>query len=160
MGIIRVASRPSFYAHFYDNNGVRRRLSLQTTNLRIARLKYAEIIKERGLNVLSGPGNDLVASTALGLSGCQLVLFSTGRGTPFGSFIPTVKISTNTDLYVNKPNWIDFNAGEMNASNYEQITNDFIEYIIQVIEGKLTKNEINDFHEIAIFKTGVTLWGK
>ena len=120
-------------------------------------LKYAEIIKERGLNVLSGPGNDLVASTALGLSGCQLVLFSTGRGTPFGSFIPTIKISTNTDLYLNKPNWIDFNAGEMNASNYEQITNEFIEFIIQVIEGKLTKNEINDFHEIAIFKTGVTL---
>ena len=120
-------------------------------------LKYGEIIKTKGLNVLSGPGNDLVATTALGISGCQLVLFSTGRGTPFGSFIPTVKISTNSDLYKNKPNWIDFNSGEINAANYDQITKDFIEFVISIIEGKLTKNEINDFHEIAIFKTGVTL---
>ena len=120
-------------------------------------LKYGEIIKKNGLNILSAPGNDLVATTALGSCGCQLVLFSTGRGTPFGSFIPTIKISTNSDLFKNKPNWIDFNAGEMNASNYEEITNEFIEYIISVIEGKLVRNEINDFHEIAIFKTGVTL---
>ena len=120
-------------------------------------LKYGEIIKKSGLNILSAPGNDLVATTALGSCGCQLVLFSTGRGTPFGSFIPTIKISTNSDLFKNKPNWIDFNAGEMNASNYEEITNEFIEYIISVIEGKLVRNEINDFHEIAIFKTGVTL---
>lgn len=120
-------------------------------------LKYAEPITKQGLNVLSGPGNDLIATTALGISGCQLVLFSTGRGTPFGSFIPTMKISTNSELASNKTNWIDFNAGELNDTTKEQIKNDFIEEIIKIIEGKYTKNEINDFHEIAIFKSGVTL---
>lgn len=120
-------------------------------------LKYTELIKVKGLNVLSGPGNDLIAATALGISGCQLVLFSTGRGTPFGSFIPTMKISTNSELATNKPGWIDFNAGELNDTTKEKIKNDFIEEIIKIIEGKYTKNEINDFHEIAIFKSGVTL---
>ena len=74
-------------------------------------LKYGEQLKLKGLNLLSSPGNDLVSSTALGASGCHLILFTTGRGTPFGSFVPTLKISTNTQLSENKPHWIDFNAG-------------------------------------------------
>jgi len=76
-------------------------------------LKYGERIHRNGLNLLSAPGNDLVATSALGFSGCQMVLFTTGRGTPFGSFVPTMKISTNTALYLKKRNWIDFNAGEL-----------------------------------------------
>ena len=120
-------------------------------------LSHTERIKKNGLNVLSGPGNDLVATTALMMSGCQLVLFSTGRGTPLGSFIPVVKISTNTDLYNRKPRWIDFNSGIINNENKEEVLKDFIKYIIDVIEGKLTKAEINDIREIAIFKRGVTL---
>lgn len=76
-------------------------------------LGYGDRLKTNGLNLLSAPGNDLVASTALAAAGCQIVLFTTGRGTPFGTFIPTMKISTNSTLYNNKPNWIDFNAGEL-----------------------------------------------
>jgi len=74
-------------------------------------LNYGERIKTHGLNLLYAPGNDLVASTALGAAGCHMVLFTTGRGTPYGSFIPTVKISTNSELAERKPNWIDFDAG-------------------------------------------------
>lgn len=120
-------------------------------------LKHTERLKKPGLNILSGPGNDLIATTALGMCGCQLVLFSTGRGTPFGSFIPVIKISTNTELYNHKPNWIDFNSGELNNQNYDMIFNEFINFIIQIIEGKETKNEKNNFREIAILKMGVTL---
>ena len=120
-------------------------------------LKYGERIKKEGLNVLTGPGNDLVATTALGISGCHLVLFSTGRGTPFGSFIPVIKLSSNTPLALKKTSWIDFNSGEIDSSNYDKITSDFVEYIVSVIEGKKTNAEINNFRDIAIFKTGVTL---
>ena len=76
-------------------------------------LGYGDRLQVKGLNLLSAPGNDLVASTALAASGCQIVLFTTGRGTPFGTFIPTMKISTNSNLFHNKPNWIDFNAGQL-----------------------------------------------
>ena len=120
-------------------------------------LAHTERIKKNGLNVLSGPGNDLVATTALMMSGCQLVLFSTGRGTPLGSFIPVVKISTNTELYNRKPHWIDFDSGLINNENKMEVLNDFIKYIIDVIEGKPTNAEKNDIREIAIFKRGVTL---
>ena len=120
-------------------------------------LAHTERIKKNGLNVLSGPGNDLVATTALMMSGCQLVLFSTGRGTPLGSFIPVVKISTNTELYNRKPHWIDFDSGLINNENKTEVLNDFIKYIIDVIEGKPTNAEKNDIREIAIFKRGVTL---
>ncbi|MEK9197410.1 altronate dehydratase family protein [Ureibacillus sp. 179-F W5.1 NHS] len=120
-------------------------------------LKYGEILREKGLNLLSAPGNDLVASSALAAAGCQLVLFTTGRGTPFGSFVPTMKISTNTPLYETKPHWIDFNAGVLLEKESDVVLNDFIDYIIQVASGELVNNEKNDFREIAIFKTGVTL---
>jgi altronate hydrolase len=122
-------------------------------------LKYGEILKTKGLNLLSAPGNDLVASTALAASGCQLVLFTTGRGTPFGTFVPTMKISTNTQIYETKPHWIDFNAGVLleDGVSEEQVIEDFVQTIIRVASGEFVNNEKNDFREISIFKSGVTL---
>ena len=121
-------------------------------------LKYAEPIKKRGLNLLSAPGNDLVAASALGFSGCQMVLFTTGRGTPFGSFVPTMKISTNSDLYNKKRNWIDFNAGTLlEGKTMDGLLDEFIQFVIDVASGKLLNHEKSGFKEIAIFKTGVTL---
>lgn len=120
-------------------------------------LKYGDRLTEKGLNLLSAPGNDLVASSALAAAGCQLVLFTTGRGTPFGTFIPTMKVSTNTPLYDAKPHWIDYNAGVMLEQAPEVVLRDFVDYIIRVASGEQVNNEKNDFREIAIFKTGVTL---
>ena len=120
-------------------------------------LKMTDKVQKSGLNVIASPGNDGVATTILGMCGCQLVLFSTGRGTPFGGFIPTVKVSTNTYLYEKKPNWIDFNSGNIEASNADETLNQFLDLIVDVINGKKTRNEENNFREIAIFKSGVTL---
>ena len=120
-------------------------------------LKYGESIKESGLNLLSAPGNDLVASTALAASGCHLILFTTGRGTPFGTFVPTMKISTNSHLYHNKPHWIDFNAGILTEKPMEQVIRLFIQTIVDIINGTLACNEKNEYHDFSIFKTGVTL---
>jgi altronate hydrolase len=121
-------------------------------------LKYAEPIEVKGLNLLAAPGNDLVASSALGFSGCQLVLFTTGRGTPFGSFVPTMKISTNSALFTKKKNWIDFNAGQLlEDKTMDELLEEFIQYIIEVSGGKKLRHEESGFKEIAIFKTGVTL---
>jgi altronate hydrolase len=120
-------------------------------------LKYGETLKKKGLNLLSAPGNDLVASSALAASGCQIVLFTTGRGTPFGTFVPTMKVSTNTPLFESKPHWIDYNAGTLLEQSADVVLRDFIDYIIKVASGELVNNEKNDFREIAIFKTGVTL---
>ncbi|QAA31564.1 UxaA family hydrolase [Clostridium manihotivorum] len=121
-------------------------------------LKYGDTLKKKGLNLLSAPGNDLVAASALASAGCQMVLFTTGRGTPFGSYVPTLKISTNTQLYNLKPHWIDFNAGSLlEDKDAEQVLKEFINHIISVASGELANNEKNDFRELAIFKTGVTL---
>jgi altronate hydrolase len=121
-------------------------------------LNYGDRLQTNGLNLLSAPGNDLVASTALAASGCHIVLFTTGRGTPFGTFVPTIKISTNTALYNKKPHWIDFNGGVLVEGDTEEATlESFIEYMIGVSSGELVNNEKNDFKEMAIFKTGVTL---
>ena len=122
-------------------------------------LKYGEVLREKGLNLLSAPGNDLVATTALAAAKCHLVLFTTGRGNPYGGYVPTVKISTNTQLYEKKRKWIDFNAGRIVTENmsFEEITKEFIDYIVSVINGEKTNNEKNRFQEIAIFKSGVTL---
>ena len=121
-------------------------------------LEYAERLKTNGLNLLSAPGNDLVASTALAASGCQMVLFTTGRGTPFGTFVPTMKISTNSQLFKSKQNWIDFNAGKL-VEGVDMLTlrNDFIDKVITTANGEKVKNEMNGYREIAIFKNGVTL---
>lgn len=121
-------------------------------------LMYGEQIKTKGLNLLSAPGNDLVASTALASSGCQMVLFTTGRGTPFGTFVPTMKISTNSQLFERKGSWIDFNAGSIvENESIEQVRERFIEYVIRVASGEKVNNEKKNYREIAIFKTGVTL---
>ena len=121
-------------------------------------LMYGERLKMKGLNLLSAPGNDLVASTALAASGCQIILFTTGRGTPFGSFVPTMKISTNTGLYEKKRSWIDFNAGTIVENDpMEQVNERFINYILNVASGELVNNEKKNYRGIAIFKTGVTL---
>ena len=121
-------------------------------------LRYGERLQVKGLNLLSAPGNDLVASTALAASGCQLVLFTTGRGTPFGSFVPTMKISTNTPLAEGKPAWIDFNAGVLaQDSPMEEVAARFTEYVLSVASGEPVNNEKHGIREIAIFKQGVTL---
>lgn len=121
-------------------------------------LQYAERIRVEGLNLLSAPGNDLVASTALAASGCQLVLFTTGRGTPFGSFVPTMKISTNTALADAKPSWIDFNAGVLaQGEPMEEVAARFTDYVLAVASGEPVNNEKHGIREIAIFKQGVTL---
>ncbi len=121
-------------------------------------LMYGERLKTKGLSLLSAPGNDLVAATALGASGCHMVLFTTGRGTPFGSFVPTMKISTNTPLYNKKRGWIDFNAGTIvENESIEQVKTRFVEYLISVVSGEPVNNEKKGYREIAIFKTGVTL---
>ena len=122
-------------------------------------LKMGDRIKTNGLNLISTPGNDLVATTTLGCAGCQMVLFTTGRGTPFGGFIPTMKISTNTALYEKKKNWIDYNAGDLvDKKDMDQLLEDFIDLICDVASGrKQTKNEVNNFREISIFKDGVML---
>ena len=121
-------------------------------------LKYGERLSVKGLNLLSAPGNDLVASTALAASGCQIVLFTTGRGTPFGSFVPTMKISTNSALAALKPSWIDFNAGVLaEDETMEAVSARFIEAVLAAASGKPVNNEKSGFREIAIFKSGVTL---
>lgn len=121
-------------------------------------LMYGDRIKIKGLNLLSSPGNDLVASTALGAAGCQIVLFTTGRGTPFGSFVPTMKISTNTPLFENKPGWIDFNAGSLlQGKTMDELKEEFLQYILKVANGEFVNHEKKGNREIAIFKTGVTL---
>lgn len=121
-------------------------------------LQYGDRLETTGLNLLSAPGNDLVASTALASAGCQLVLFTTGRGTPFGTFVPTMKISTNSLLFHNKPNWIDFNAGQLvEGIEMKELLRQFIDKIIAVANGESTRNESNGYREISIFKNGVTL---
>ena len=121
-------------------------------------LEYGDRLEANGLNLLSAPGNDLVASTALASAGCQIVLFTTGRGTPFGTFVPTMKIATNPTLAARKPNWIDFNAGQLiEGKPMKELTREFITKILAVASGEKARNEINDYREIAIFKNGVTL---
>ena len=114
-------------------------------------------VTQKGLNLLNGPGNDMCAVTNLAASGCHLVLFTTGRGTPFGGFVPTLKISTNSELAKKKSNWIDFNAGAVLESDFDTQLEKLIDLVVDVANGKRTRNEINGSKEIAIFKTGVTL---
>ena len=121
-------------------------------------LEYGDRLQTGGLNLLSAPGNDLVASTALASAGCQLVLFTTGRGTPFGTFVPTMKISTNSTLFHDKPHWIDFNAGELvEGTDMQTLLRRFISFIRDVASGREVRNEVNGYREISIFKNGVTL---
>jgi altronate hydrolase len=122
-------------------------------------LKYGERVHTRGLNLLSAPGNDLVASTALAASGAHIVLFTTGRGTPFASPVPTVKISTNTDLANRKERWIDFDCGVAveESCSREALSKQLFDLVLEVASGKRVKAEEQGFHDMAIFKQGVTL---
>ena len=121
-------------------------------------LRMGERVKHNGLNLTSTPGNDLVAVTSLACAGCQMVLFTTGRGTPFGGFVPTIKVATNTAMATKKANWIDFNAGALvGEKSMDELLADFIDLIADVASGKPTKNEMNNFREISIFKDGVIL---
>ncbi len=121
-------------------------------------LEYGERLQVNGLNLLSAPGNDLVASTALASSGCQIVLFTTGRGTPFGTFVPTMKVATNPTLAANKPKWVDFNAGQLiQGRTMPEVLAEFIDKVLAVASGEPARNESNGYREISIFKNGVTL---
>ena len=118
-------------------------------------IQIGDHVVKQGLNLLTGPGNDIVAVTNLTASGCHMILFSTGRGTPVGAPVPTVKISSNTDLYNRKPHWIDFNAGPIVEG--ADLSGDLAQYVLDVASGKQTNNEKNGYREISIFKDGVVL---
>jgi len=121
-------------------------------------ITYGEKVTKPGLTLMDGPGNDLVAVTNLACSGAHIVLFTTGRGTPFGGPVPTMKISTNSNLAKNKSNWIDFDAGRLvDGASMEELTDELFELVLSVAEGKECLNEINGYKEISIFKDGVIL---
>ena len=121
-------------------------------------LAYAETVKTPGLNLLSAPGNDLVASTALAAAGAHIVLFTTGRGTPFACPVPTMKISTNSSLAAKKSNWIDFNAGVLVEDKpMKVLEKEFFDYVVAVASGEKVCSEKAGVHDFAIFKQGVTL---
>ena len=121
-------------------------------------MEYGDRLQNNGLNLLSAPGNDLVAATALASCGCHIVLFTTGRGTPFGTFVPTMKIATNPDLARRKQNWIDFSAGQLvEGRTMQELVPEFIDKVLSVASGEQARNEANDYREISIFKNGVTL---
>ncbi|MED4227882.1 altronate dehydratase family protein [Neobacillus cucumis] len=120
---------------------------------------YGERVVKPGLNLINAPGNDLVSVTALAAAGAHIVLFTTGRGTPFGGPVPTVKIATNSDLASRKKNWIDYNAGQlMEGKTMDELKVDLFHYILDLASGeKKTNNEKFGFKEISIFKDGVIL---
>ena len=120
---------------------------------------YGDRVTQKGLNMLYGPGNDLVSATALTAAGAHMVLFTTGRGTPFGAPAPTMKIATNTPLATKKANWIDFNAGTVadGTASLDEAAEDLLRYVLEVASGRKTKNEVKGYREISIFKDGVVL---
>jgi altronate hydrolase len=122
-------------------------------------LDYGERVTTAGLNLLKGPGNDIVACTALTAAGAHIILFTTGRGTPLGAPVPTIKISSNTQLHDRKGNWIDFDAGRLlTGESIEDVKQEFFDFVLKTASGEIrTKNEENGYREIAIFKDGVTL---
>jgi len=122
-------------------------------------IDYGDRVHIKGLNMLYGPGNDLVSSTALTAAGAHMVLFTTGRGTPFGAPAPTVKIATNTALATNKAGWIDFNAGVVadGQRTLDEAAQDLMALVLAVASGERTKTEQCGYREISIFKDGVML---
>ena len=118
-------------------------------------LTYGDKLSKNGLNLLNGPGNDMVAVTNLVAAGCHIVLFSTGRGTPLGGPVPTIKIATNSALAEKKPEWIDFNAGPMLEG--KDLADELFAYVTAVANGEETNNEKHGYREISIFKEGVVL---
>ncbi len=122
-------------------------------------LDYGERVTRPGLNLLTGPGNDIVAATALAAAGCQIILFTTGRGTPLGAPVPVIKVATNSDLTARKPNWIDFDAGPLLAGTpMPELADAFFRFVLATASGRTrTRNETRGFRDLAIFKDGVTL---
>lgn len=122
-------------------------------------IAYGDCIRSKGLNLLYGPGNDLSSTTALGSAGSQLILFTTGRGTPYGSFVPTMKVATNPDIYKRKTQWFDFNAGiVLEETTMDEAADIFMDKLVKIINGEeKTVNEQKNYKEIAIFKRGVIL---
>lgn len=119
-------------------------------------ISYGHSAVKPGLTLLQAPGNDLVSSSALASAGCNIVLFTTGRGTPFGTYVPTFKVATNAPLATKHPLWIDFNAGRLLNEPMEDVLPDFIADVLAVADGRHTCNEEHGMHEIAIFKDGIT----
>ncbi len=121
-------------------------------------LDYGDTLSKNGLSLLNGPGNDIVAVTNLMAAGVHLILFTTGRGTPLGGAVPTVKIATNHALAVKKSNWIDFDASPLlDGKTMDDLTDDLLDYVLRVASGEETNNEKHGYREISIFKDGVTL---
>lgn len=121
-------------------------------------LRYGEAVTQKGLNLLCGPGNDLVSATALTAAGAHLILFTTGRGTPFGAPAPTIKISTNTALFEAKPGWIDFNAGTIAGGEAADSAGErLLDFVLGIAGGKQTKSERRGARDISIWKDGVVL---
>lgn len=121
-------------------------------------LKYGEILSQKGLNLLEGPGNDIVSTTAQTASGANMILFTTGRGNPMGAPVPTVKIATNHTLAKTKAKWLDFDAEDLLDKDTNTVKDSLLSLICRIASGEVqTKNEINGYREIAIFKDGVTL---
>ena len=121
--------------------------------------RYTERVRTNGLSLLEGPGNDIVAVTALAAAGCHVTLFTTGRGTPLGSPVPTLKVATNSDLAARKSGWIDFNAGPLaeGKTDMETLCGELAQCIFAVAEGKLARHEEKGIFDIAVFKDGITL---
>ena len=121
-------------------------------------LEYGEHCKKQGLNLLTGPGNDIVSTTNLTAAGANIILFTTGRGTPLGASVPTIKVSSNSCLAKRKSNWIDFNAGELiENGDFENMTEEIFKLLIDIASGRQTKNEQNGYRDISIFKDGVIM---
>ena len=122
-------------------------------------LDYGETIKSPGLSILNGPGNDIIAVTNLAAAGAHIILFTTGRGTPLGSPVPCIKVATNSSLASRKSNWIDFNAGVvLEETDMLEAGKALLDQIIDTASKKrLTQSEKNNYRDIAIFKSGVTL---
>ncbi len=122
-------------------------------------LKYGECVKTRGLTLLSAPGNDLVSTTAMVAAGANLILFTTGRGTPFGSPVPTIKISTGSELAKKKPNWIDFDGGRLlnEGESLDVLSRELLDLVLHIASGEMCRSEEAGYCDLAIFKQGVTL---
>ena len=121
-------------------------------------MEYGERTDVTGLNLLCAPGNDLCAATALASAGAQIVLFTTGRGTPFACPVPTMKIASNNTIAEKKGNWIDFRAGQiLEGKTFDELTDELFDKILRTASGEKLKSEIAGFHDMAIWKRGVTL---
>jgi altronate hydrolase len=119
-------------------------------------IPYGHPATQSGLTLLQSPGNDLVSSSALASAGCNIVLFTTGRGNPYGTYVPTFKVATNEPLVQKHSRWIDFNAGRLLKESMDAVLPDFIADVLESVNGKTTRNEEYGMHEIAIFKDGIT----